>query len=72
MSFIATIQKSKSPIHSNAIPGIANRHYSPSLAGPLHPDGISILDKRESAEIGEPRLHQVLDSFLRERTVPIY
>lgn len=33
------------------IPGIADRHYPVSLAGPRYPDGIPILDERDLAEI---------------------
>jgi predicted GTPase len=33
------------------IPGIADRRYPASLAGPLYPDGIPILDERDLAEI---------------------
>jgi predicted GTPase len=33
------------------IPGIADRRYPVSLAGPRYPDGIPILDERDLAEI---------------------
>ena len=33
------------------IPGIADRRYPVSLAGPRYPDGIRILDERDLAEI---------------------
>ncbi len=33
------------------IPGIANRRYPPSLAGPRYPDGIAILDEADLSEI---------------------
>jgi predicted GTPase len=33
------------------IPGIAGRRYPPTLAGPLYPDGIAILDEAELAAV---------------------
>jgi predicted GTPase len=46
------------------IPGIAGRRYLPSLAGPLYPDGIPIIEETDlTAQCREHRIEEVVFSY---------